>query len=88
MGYSLSCISAIHAHHRGEEEFIFPFLQTKLDMAHNLEQHEEFHAGMDTFEDYLKKVQSKQQEYDAEKMRELLKAFADPLVQHLHDEVC
>jgi predicted thioredoxin/glutaredoxin len=57
-------------------------------MAHNLEQHEEFYTGMDTFEDYLKKVQSKQQEYDAEKMRELLKAFADPLVQHLHDEVC
>ena len=86
-GYSITCINTLHQHHHGEEKFIFPFLQTKLDMAHNLEQHEGFQAGMDAFEEYMKKVQSKKEAFDGEKTRELLKAFADPLVQHLHEEV-
>jgi len=42
---------------------------------------------MDAFEEYMKKVQSKKETFDGEKTRELLKAFADPLVQHLHEEV-
>ena len=87
-GYSITCIDAIHKHHQGEEKLIFPYLQTKLDMSHNLEQHEGFHATMDAFEEYMKRVQNKEETFDAEKTRELLKAFADPLVQHLHDEVC
>ena len=86
-GYSITCIQTIHQHHHGEEAYIFPYLQTKLDMAHNLEQHEGFQTGMDAFEDYMKKVQSKEEAFDAEKTRDLLKAFADPLVQHLHEEV-
>jgi hemerythrin-like domain-containing protein len=86
-GYSITCIRTIHEHHHGEEKIVFPYLQTKLDMSHNLEQHEGFHAGMDAFEDYMKKVQNKEETFDAEKTRELVKAFADPLVQHLHEEV-
>ncbi|KIM41577.1 hypothetical protein M413DRAFT_151442 [Hebeloma cylindrosporum] len=86
-GYSLTCMNAIQQHHHGEETLIFPYLQTKLDMAHNIEQHEGFHAGMDAFEEYMKKVQTNEETFDAEKTRELLKAFADPLVQHLHEEI-
>ena len=86
-GYSLCCLSAIHAHHHGEETFLFPFFQTKLDMSDNVEQHESFHAGMDTFEQYMNHVFNKEDKYDGEKTRVLLKAFADPLVQHLHEEV-
>jgi len=86
-GYSLCCLSAIHAHHHAEEMFLFPFFQTKLDMSHNLEQHESFHAGMDTFQQYMNNVFEKKDKYDGEKTRALLKAFADPLVQHLHEEV-
>ncbi|KDR77180.1 hypothetical protein GALMADRAFT_1327590 [Galerina marginata CBS 339.88] len=86
-GYCLACIDAIHGHHHGEELFIFPFLQTKLNMAHNLEQHEAFHASMDAFQDYMKKVQLKKEPYDGAKARELVEAFANDLSQHLHDEI-
>jgi len=86
-GYSITCINTIHQHHHSEEKHIFPYLQTKLDMAHNLEQHEGFQMGMDAFEDYMKKVQRNEETFDAEKTRDLLKGFADLLVQHLHEEV-
>ena len=86
-GYCLCCMTLIHDHHHGEETILFPFFQTKLDMSHNVEQHESFHAGMDAFEQYMNQVFNRKDKYDGEKTRALLKAFADPLVQHLHDEV-
>lgn len=86
-GYSLCFLAAVHDHHHGEESIIFPFFQTKLDMAHNREQHEALHAGMDVLEEYMNQVFIGTEKYDGEKTRELLKAFADPLVQHLHDEI-
>ncbi|KIK07165.1 hypothetical protein K443DRAFT_217932 [Laccaria amethystina LaAM-08-1] len=86
-GYSLCCLVAIHNHHHGEETFLFPFFRTKLDMTHNMEQHEALHAGMDVLEEYMNQVFIGTEKYDGEKTRELLKAFADPLVQHLHDEI-
>ncbi|EDR10585.1 uncharacterized protein LACBIDRAFT_325344 [Laccaria bicolor S238N-H82] len=86
-GYSLCCLTLIHDHHHGEETILFPFFETKLDMSHNVEQHESFHAGMDAFEQYMNQVFNKKDKYDGEKTRALLKAFADPLVQHLHEEI-
>ena len=41
-GYTRCCLAPIHSHHHSEETFLFPFLQTKLDMSHNLEQHAAF----------------------------------------------
>ncbi|KAF8964791.1 hypothetical protein BDZ97DRAFT_1659789 [Flammula alnicola] len=86
-GYCLTCTAFIHYHHHGEESLIFPFLQTKLDMGHNLEQHRAFQEGMDAFESYIKNVEGKKEEYDGAKARHLLEAFAGPLIQHLHDEI-
>ena len=86
-GYAISCTTAIHEHHHGEETIIFPFLSTKLDMSHNLEQHEAFQGGLAQFDRYFEDVQKKAKKYDAVKARELLRGFADDLVPHLHDEV-
>ena len=52
-----------------------------------MEQHEFLHAGLDVLEEYMNQVFSGTEKYDGEKTRELLQAFADPLVQDLHDEV-
>ncbi|KAF8647338.1 hypothetical protein AX16_006800 [Volvariella volvacea WC 439] len=86
-GYCLAMTLTIHDHHRGEEEIIFPFLSKYLSMEHNVEQHEAFQGFLDAFEGYMKGVQSKKEKYNAERVRELLVALADPLVQHLHDEI-
>ena len=41
---------------------------------------------MDAFEQYMNHVFNRKDKYDGEKTRVLLKAFADPLVQHLHED--
>lgn len=86
-GYCLTFAELVHEHHHTEEEIIFPVLQGKIDMDHNLEQHATFATQITAFEDYMKNVQGKKEEYDAEKVIDLLEAFGDHLVEHLHDEV-
>ena len=80
-GYIRCCLAPIHSHHHSEETFLFPFLQTKL------EQHATFQVGMHPFEQYMTQVFNGEEKYDGEKTRGLLQAFADPLVEHLQEEV-
>ena len=86
-GYALSCTSAIHHHHRIEETVVFPALQSKLDMAHNLEQHEAFMSALSAFDNYMASVRKKADKYNSSRVRQLLKGFGEKLVEHLHDEV-
>ncbi|KAF8902578.1 hypothetical protein CPB84DRAFT_1678772 [Gymnopilus junonius] len=86
-GYCLTLLEAIHGHHSGEEAFIFPFLATKLDMGHNLEQHEAFHGPIEEFKAYMESVQAEKETYDGERARGLVEAFGQLLVTHLHDEI-
>lgn len=86
-GYALAWTHLLHDHHHGEETILFPFLQTKLDMDHNINQHKEFIEPMKAFEDYMGEVQKKQVAYDGQKAREMLESFGDVLVTHLHEEV-
>jgi hypothetical protein len=69
------------------ETIMFPFLSKKLDMSDNVEQHEAFQDGFVAFGGYLNQVRAGKEKFDGEKLKALLVAFADPLVQHLHDEV-
>jgi hypothetical protein len=86
-GYVLSGVQFIHSHHDAEEHIVFPRLQAKLDMQHNVDQHEAFQEYMLKLEEYFKKVQTKKERYDAETTRRLLEALGDPLVAHLTEEV-
>ena len=56
-------------------------------MSNNVEQHEAFQDGFVAFGGYLNQVRAGEEKFDGEKLKALLVAFADPLVQHLHDEV-
>ena len=42
---------------------------------------------MHPFEQYMTRVSNGEEKYDGEKTRGLLQAFADPLVEHLHEDV-
>jgi len=86
-GYCLAFTEIVHGHHHSEEEIIFPFLQSKIDMNHNLEQHAKFTRRVDSFEEYMKGVKRKKEVYDSERVRKFLEDFGDDLVAHLHDEV-
>lgn len=87
VGYSLAWIAMIHHHHHGEETIVFPFLQSKLDMSHNVDQHASFLDQLDSFEEYLKQLSTGKEVYNGGKVRELVEAFGDTLVSHLNDEV-
>lgn len=86
-GYALTMAAAIHTHHHSEETIVFPFLATKLPMEENIEQHEQFQAGLKEFTAYFQEVFNGEARYDATKTRELVASFGGALVQHLHDEV-
>lgn len=86
-GYALTMAAAIHTHHHSEETIVFPFLATKLPMEENIEQHEQFQAGLKEFTAYFQEVFNGEARYDATKTRELVASFGGALVQHLHDEI-
>lgn len=80
---------SMHHHHDAEEQTFFPEVEkiTQVNgiMEQNVEQHRAFTPGFDKFYEYCKTCPSKS--YDGEKLRGLVEAFADPLTQHLYDEV-
>ncbi|KAF9485709.1 hypothetical protein BDN70DRAFT_910066 [Pholiota conissans] len=86
-GYVLSALELIHTHHHAEEDIVFPMLEHKLSMQHNIGQHDEFQDQMHQLEEYFKKVQAKQEKYVVQKTQKLMEAFAEPLVSHLTEEI-
>jgi len=85
--YCTLFLEFVHTHHHTEETIVFPFIQTKIDMSENLEQHKAFDEGVKLFEQYVKDVEGGKEVFDGSKIRELVEAFGDVLVEHLHQEV-
>ncbi|KIY52059.1 hypothetical protein FISHEDRAFT_70294 [Fistulina hepatica ATCC 64428] len=86
--YCLCFAGFLHEHHDIEEKLVFPILREHgLDMTKNSAEHEAFLPTFGEFETYVTTVRDGKEEYDADKLRALLRAFADTLVAHLHDEM-
>jgi hypothetical protein len=54
-------------------------------MHHHIEQHRSFTPGFEAFHEYAQTCMP--ENYDGIKLKNLVEAFAEPLVQHLHDEI-
>jgi hemerythrin-like domain-containing protein len=80
---------SMHHHHDAEEENFFPNIESITCVAglmqRNVEQHRAFTPGFEQFQEYCQTCDPKA--YDGAKLRALVEAFAEPLTQHLHDEV-
>lgn len=80
---------SMHHHHDAEEDNFFPSIEriTKIQglMERNIEQHRAFTPGFERFQEYTKKCLP--ENYDGQKIRSLVEGFAEPLTQHLHDEI-
>ena len=50
----------------------------------NVEQHKEFIPGLEALNEWCKKVQQGEVEYDGKVFLELVEAFGDTMVAHLH----
>lgn len=84
-------LDAIHHHHTLEETFYFPTMEEKLgqgSLSGNVEQHKEFIPGLEALEQWCKKVQEGEAQYDGEVFMRLVEAFADTMVAHLSSVRC
>ena len=79
----------MHHHHDAEEQIFFPNIEAISDiqgiMARNVEQHRAFTPGFDLFQEYASTCRP--ETYDGERLKSLIEGFAEPLIQHLHDEI-
>ena len=80
---------SMHHHHEAEETIFFPAVEqvakTPGLMKHNVEQHQAFSPGFDAFHKYVQNCRP--EDYDGQKTKSLVDAFAGPLTQHLYDEI-
>jgi hypothetical protein len=80
---------SMHHHHDAEESNFFPVIAqiTSVEgiMERNIEQHRSFTPGFNAFHEYARICTPGS--YDGGKLKSLVEAFAEPLIQHLHDEI-
>ena len=80
---------SMHHHHDVEEETLFPrieqFTRQPGLMQRNIERHRAFTPGFETFHEFVKSCAP--DDYDGRDIRRLVEAFAEPLTQHLRDEI-
>ena len=79
----------MHHHHDAEEEAFFPSIErisaVQGLMERNVEQHRAFTPGFDAFQKYCQTCLPK--DYNGQEIRNLVDRFAEPLTQHLRDEI-
>ena len=80
---------SMHHHHDAEEMVFFPSIElisgVQGIMERNIEQHRAFTPGFDLFQEYSRTCLP--EDYDGRKIKSLIEAFAEPLTQHLYDEI-
>ncbi|KAF7318885.1 hypothetical protein HMN09_00224100 [Mycena chlorophos] len=87
LGYTRAWASCIVEHHDSEEESLFPFLSTKLDFSHEIEQHVPIERGLTEILAYIDASRADLSTFDAKKLKSLMEALAGPLFEHLDEEV-
>ena len=79
----------MHHHHDAEEAVFFPSIEEITNvpglMARNVEQHQAFTPGFERFQEYVQTCRPP--DYDGQKLKTLVEGFAEPLTQHLYDEI-
>jgi len=78
-------------HHHVEETLIFERIERLAEapgiMQANIEQHNQFHPGLDLFSVYLADVRLGKEQFDGRKLMGIVDGFMPILTQHLHDEI-
>lgn len=92
----ISLVRYLETHHGIEETYFFPLLAKKMPEFRSgkgngaselLQQHKQIHAGMDVFEDYLRKCRNGETELELSVLKEKMDLWGDVLLKHLDQEV-
>lgn len=82
---------AIEAHHHSEETAFFPAIEKmsgeKGVMDVNVGQHQQFHDSLHTLAAYFKSVLAGTEEYDGQKVVNIIDTFGGVLSEHLSAEI-
>ncbi|UZP35371.1 hypothetical protein NXS19_003187 [Fusarium pseudograminearum] len=80
-------------HHNIEETYIFPILAKKMPEFRGgrtellRQQHKQIHAGLDGFEEYLKKCRTGDEEFELSVLKTKMESWGEVLWTHLDQEV-
>lgn len=92
VAYCLACFKGLEAHHKGEEDHLFPEIEKATGkkglMEVNVAQHEAFHSGLHKWGEYVSSLNSGDpSKYSGQEMIAIMDEFLEPLSQHLNDEI-
>lgn len=78
----------LHHHHDLEETCVFPILSKHRpeETERNKAQHRALFVGLRAWQEYLVQAKTGKQPYDSNKLKKLMDAFGEVLVQHLNEE--
>lgn len=89
--YTKYWLAVVQYHHKTEEDVFFPILEKAAGqeglMSTNVAQHKEFEIGLEKLEVYLSLCVKNPESYSANYLCEIIDSFAEPLIQHLTDEI-
>lgn len=92
----LSLVRYLETHHNIEETYLFPLLARKMPEFRTgrgggagelVRQHRLIHAGMESFDEYLRQCRSRETELELSVMKEKMDTWGDVLLAHLDQEV-
>ena len=91
LGYAYCFYDLMDVHHRGEEANIFPAIERMAGvpglMAKNVEQHHEFHPGLEEYGTYLKQCMDGKEAFDGKHLVGIIDRFGKSLTDHLREEI-
>ncbi|CAG9990580.1 unnamed protein product [Clonostachys byssicola] len=89
--YILKWHEFLDLHHKNEELEFFPTVEKLAGeegiMEPNVEQHHKFEPGINSFISYVKDCQNGKENYDGEKISNMIDEFGNILAGHLADEI-
>jgi len=87
LGYCETWANGLIGHHDGEELIVFPFLQQKIDMSTEIEEHKLIQTNLNDILALVRAAQADSSKFDAPKLKEIMENIKAPLFQHLDDEI-
>lgn len=91
LGYIKAWCLTLSVHHKTEEAVSFPLFEAMTGvigvMDTNVSQHEAFHDGVESLEEYATACQDYKAVYDGNHVRDIIDSFGKILTEHLADEI-
>jgi hypothetical protein len=90
IAYCKAWYHMVHAHHSGEERFLFPMLEKNVSpniMSENKADHDAFDVGAQRYIAYLQSLEGREQDFDAKELLSIMDGFASTLYEHLKHEI-